>query len=759
MTNTPKAAQLAQTLWNARTQTDVDAILSAVEVVKPLEWRAIGDRPNNNGTIRMASDPNLALIERVTNGMDAVLDLASLEHPGDEVASPRAAACKWLGIPAGGLAELIPAERRNVAERLSVTFRDSGAKSRPTIVIQDSGTGQTQKAVPRTLCSLNESNKIKQPWTMGTYGQGGSVTFGFSHETVILTRRHPSHLGPDDIDAVSWTVVQMHQYDDGVMPTYEYLVGGDREVHTLPPALFPDFTHGSRIIHIGYDWRGASLPVTTNPWQFFHSALFDPVMPFLLAGDRTASERSDGSRVIIGNAARLARTDEATARGDIEIAHADSNRIDLGKDYGHVTAYWWVATRPEGSGSKTEPAASYVHADNALCMTLFGQRQDAEPRYWIKEKLQLPFLFKNLIVQISCDDLTARGKNEVFASTRERATRGDLHSRIFEAVLAAMRADGELKRLDRQLRERILSKSTDAASEKVRKRLRDFIKTRLKGLSKPGKGGQAGEGTGGARPPKQPAHAPSPPRDIDDSRLPSVPTYIRFQHTFLHVHQGGRAHVTVEVNAKNGYLPDYDDDIEIQFEGPAEEKLRNPMRSRLLGGESRWFFEADEDAPLGANKVIATLMTAHGTISADATIEVLAPPPANPTAPGIEDETGPNVRWVEAEEATELGWANDEIGEVNVSEEATDILIHRDANILRRALNSRTLTEDAVNARAERYLFPVACALWLQYDAVQRLEGENRPSDDYLKAERLRVAEAVLLASNPEVDLAQIEGE
>ena len=759
MTKSPEAPRLAQLLWNARTPADVEAILSAVEAAEPLAWRAIGDRPNNNGTIRMASDPNLALIERVTNGMDAVLDFASLEHPGDEVANPREAARKWLGIPAGGLAEMIATERRNLAARLSVTFRDSGEKGRPTIVIQDSGTGQAQKAVPKTLCSLNESNKIKQPWTMGTYGQGGSVTFGFSRATVILTRRHPSHLGTDDIDSVSWTVVQMHQYDDSVMPTYEYLVGGDHELHTLPPALFPDFPRGTRIIHIGYDWRGASTPFTTNPWQFFHSALFDPVMPFMLAGDRTANEQSIGSRVIIGNAARLARTDEATARGEIEIAHADSNRIDLGKDYGHVTTYWWVVTRPEGSDSKTDPAASYVRADNAVCMTLFGQRQDAEPRYWIKERLQVPFLFKNLIVQISCDDLTARGKNEVFASTRERATRGDLHSRIFEAVLAAMQADGELKRLDRELRERVLSKSTDAASEKVRKRLRDFIKTRLKGLSKPGKGGQAGAGTGGARPPKRPAHAPSPPRDTDDSHLPSVPTYIRFQHTFLHVHQGGRTHVTVEINAKNGYLPDYDDDIELQFEGPAQEKLRNPMRSRLLGGESRWFFEANEDAPLGANKVIVTMVTAQGTISADATIEVLAPPPADPTAPGIEDETGPNVRWVQAPEAAELGWASDEIGEVDVSEEATDILIHRDANILRQALNIRALTEEAVNARAERYLFPVACALWLQYDAVKRLDGENRPSDDYQKAERLRIAEAVLLASNPDVDLAQIEGE
>lgn len=757
--NDTQTSRLGSLLWDAKSTEDVEEILQMADEGEGLRWRPIGDRPNNNGTIRMASDPNLALLERITNGMDAVLDLAHQQGSDDSATSPRDAAKKWLAIPSGGLADMTATERRSLANRLAVTFRSSGASARPTIVIQDAGTGQTAKSVPKTLCSLNESNKIRQPWTMGTYGQGGSVTYGFSRATVILTRRHPSLLSSGEEDAVAWTVVKMHQYDDAVMPTYEYLVGADNEVRTLPATVFQDFSHGTRIIHVAYAWNGASNPITTNPWQFFHSALFDPVMPFILAGDRSKSEIENGNRVIIGNAARLARPDESAARGQIEIAHSDANRIDLGAEFGHVDVKWWVVTRSEGSTSKSEPAASYVRADNAVAMTLFGQRQDTEPRYWIKERLQLPFLFKNLIVQIDCDSLTARGKNEVFASTRERATRGDLHSQIFDSVLVAMQADTELKRLDRELRERVLSKSTNAASEKVRKRLRDFIKTRLQGAGKPGKGGEPDPSGSGKEKKQYVPHPPSPPRDTDDSRLPNVPTYVRFKHTYLRVHQGGRTHVTVEINAKNGYIPDYDDEIELQFSGPAESKLMNSMRSRLVAGESRWFFAADPAAPLSTNNVLVTLVTANGTLTAEATLEVLEPAPAVPTTPGIEDETGPNVRWVQADEASELGWPEDEIGDVNVSEDATDILIHRDARLLKQSLSHRNLTEEAVSARAERYLFPVACALWLQYDNLQRLDGGPRPSDEYLRAERLRIAEAVLLASNPDVELAQIEGE
>lgn len=742
---------LAEALWGAQTMSDIGKILDVVTNAGQRNWRALGDRANNNGTIRMGSDPNVAFMERVTNGMDALLDLAHLQNPGASVSSPREAAQSWLHVPKDGIGSMIAKERRQLAERLVVTFRSGDGSATPTIVVQDAGTGQTRNAVPGTLCSLNENNKIKQQWTMGTYGQGGSVTFGFCDATVIITRRHLDYLSGED-DVVSWTIVQGHQYDDAFMPTYEYLVGNDDQVFTMPAAYFPDLPHGTRIIHINYGWRGASQPVTTNPWQFFHAAIFDPVLPFVLAGDRTDSEVKNGNRVIIGNVARLQRPDESAARGDIEIPHSDSYRVDLGPDNGHVLINYWVVSRPAGSISTTDPAASYVRADSAVCMTLFGQRQDVEPRSWIKERIKLPFLYKHLVVQISCDNLTARGKNSVFASTRERATRGDLHSKIFNEVIEAMSNDPELRRIEHELRDRLLAKSTSAASDKVRKRLRDFIKTKLKGITRPGKGGAVGTGGGGQMKPSSP-RPPTPPRDTDDSALPNVPTYIKFSNDMLRVSQGSKTHVTVHINAKNGYLPDYDDDLDIQIVGPGEGKVHCRMRSRLMGGESRWHFSADGDAPLGENKIIVSLMTANGLLSTDATIEVKTPPPANPDKNGVEDDTGPIVRWVEAGEASGLGWDRDEIGEVKVSDDQTDILIHRNAKLLVDSLASRVLTEDAINARAERYLFPVACALWLQYDAMQK--AEPRPNDEYLKSERQRIAEAVLLAANPEVDVAQ----
>ena len=69
----------------------------------------------------------------------------------------------------------------------------------------------------------------------------------------------------------------------------------------------------------------------------------------------------------------------------------------------------------------------------------------------------------------------------------------------------------------------------------------------------------------------------------------------------------------MDVNAKNGYLPEHDDDLSFSWEGTDPgDAVRLSMRSELLGGESRWFFEASGDAAIGDYTFRATLVTPNG---------------------------------------------------------------------------------------------------------------------------------------------------
>ena len=81
--------------------------------------------------------------------------------------------------PTGGVGDMTETDRRALGERLKVWFDESGDPKRPTAVVEEDGIGQSPPAFPRTLLSLNEMNKVGQTWNMGTYGQGGAVTYGF----------------------------------------------------------------------------------------------------------------------------------------------------------------------------------------------------------------------------------------------------------------------------------------------------------------------------------------------------------------------------------------------------------------------------------------------------------------------------------------------------------------------------------------------------------------------------------------------------
>jgi hypothetical protein len=766
---------LADLLTAAKSPSDIEAILKLVEESIGLSLIPVG-RDNNIGTIRMASDPGLAMIERLTNGIDSLLELAVLVFPGADPQTPQEAA-KLLGVPSGGIRELTDLERRSLGERLVICLHESGNKRRPTVRVEDCGIGQHPDDFAKTLLSLNESNKVGMPYTMGTYGQGGSVTFGFSKFTLILSRRHTDFLKPEQDDVVGWTIVFEEQTDPSknVLPRYVWVVRPDGTPFSLAADLFPGFEHGARITHIEYDVQGLQGPFTTQLWQFLHAALFEPVLPFIVTGDRANDiKKKDGtpdSRVVIGNSARLANI--GSAKGELRLGAYDSHKIDLGPDYGEVTVDWWALVRPEGSTSKSDPAASYVDANSAVSLTLHGQRQDAERRTWIKDRAKLPFLFKNMVVHINANALRPLGRRELFASTRERATESELRKLIYELVSELIRSNEDLKALNRQEKERLLKRSTAATNEKIRKRLGQFIKSKLAGTSKPagsGKGSGTGPSTdkgtfsgGGADKSKSGGGGGGKGgtggggRNIDDAHLPHVPTKIAFESKQVRIPQGRGAYVWMDLNAKNGYLPAHDDDLTIRFDGAEDHGLHLSSRSKLLGGKSRWSFLASADTPLGEYKLHVELMTANGELTASLPIVVIEPPkePSQPKG-GADEETGPDVRWITREDWPD-GFDVQTVGRVDQDDESTIIWVNRHYDLLAKALASSTLTADQIDMRADRYQFPVACGLWLQHHEVSKMEAP--PEEAYQRTELHRLAEAVLVAIDPDVELASADGE
>jgi hypothetical protein len=743
--------QIAHLAWNGRTEGEAIALIGLLGRKNGSSWRPVGGRENNAGIINVSTSPGAAIVERITNAADAELELAYELSP-TKVASPTLAATYYYGVPAEGVGAMSETARRVLGEKIRVSLEDSGVETRPTVVVTDLGIGQTAAALPRTILSLGESNKLSSLHLMGSYNQGGSASLSFARATIIVSRRHPQLLGGAE-DRVAITVVEQRDDPRKKVPNYEYLTDGAGNIVTLDPALFPRLTHGTRIIHVRYDLQ-IKGPWTTQPYMFLQAALPSMPLPFVLGGTRTKPADPPGDRVILGNAARL--DNAVRARGDIEVAHKDSHDINLGAR-GSVRIRYWVVRRPAGSTSSSDPTASYVEASNAISLTLNGQRQEFEARAWINNRAKLPFIYRNILVQIEADGLTRQAKKELFASTRERARQSDMRSEIYDTLAVVLRGDEELHRLDEEERERLLRKSSDTVNEKVRKKLGRFIKHVLKDTERPGRHDslRSDGGSGGYAPRHRRTDPPPGPRPTDDSHLPESPTYMRFAKEALTVAQGRRAQLWVEIDAKNDYLPLHNEDLTITIEGPADGEVRVAARSALTAGRSRWLVQADTDAPLGDYKLAATLDVDDAVLAASLPVTVKPPPVVKKGEnPGSEPDTGPNVAWVYRDTWPE-GFTELTVGRVAESTTSTDILINRNYKALDDALSGPGLTEAMVKTRADRYQFPVACALWLQQHELKQLPtGEARPSELWQESEMRRIAEAVLLAMTPDANLA-----
>ena len=67
-------------------------------------WVPLGGRDNNAGSVNLAVEPGQALVERVTNGIDAHIELQyELANRPENLDSPKSAVATLWGLEAGRL--------------------------------------------------------------------------------------------------------------------------------------------------------------------------------------------------------------------------------------------------------------------------------------------------------------------------------------------------------------------------------------------------------------------------------------------------------------------------------------------------------------------------------------------------------------------------------------------------------------------------------------------------------------------------------
>lgn len=657
---------LAALLAAKHTQ-DVETAFSKYAETNPsIEFVPVGRRPNNRGAIEVASDAGRSMIERVTNMLDALLELEHEKHGGKPTCrSPREAGGAWLGVPEKeGLAALSHKKRQDLAARAVVRLEPGEGTQSRLLTVVDNGIGISPERLESTILSLNESNKIQKHYLAGTYGQGGSSTFAFCKYAVIVSRRYQS-------DRVGFTLVKYEDLPAEEFKTgrYVFLVENDAplEVHAAPD----DIECGTIVRHFGYDLTGYTSPLGPNSvYGTLGRIMFDPVSAIRFENRVHGYNRTiKGARNALNGAVDDGDDDQ---KGPTLDHHVPLFNISLG-DYGSIGIEYWVLQRPESKGKRRpRPAENFVDPRKPVVLTHNGQNQGELSGRIIKDAkdgADLPFLQTQgrIICHVNCDRLSANAKRLLFSSTREQSREGYMLQRIRSELVGALRADDELIRLNEKAREQSLKEKDENAKKSMRRQVAKLLRT--SGAALEVAGGTTSSKEGGRETPPR----PTPPRPLPiEPKDP--PTFIRIlwdEEKDVRFYAGQRRYLRVETDANSDYH-DPDDRSASRINIAVGDELRVFGTSPLTGGRMRIGVECLDSVCVGSTGSVQVELYRQGlsTLSDERNYCIVEPP--TPKTPERQSSL-PDFEVVPVRDVEDENWeyicedSNDELPARNAS--------------------------------------------------------------------------------------------
>ena len=715
---------------------------------KWVSWRPVGDRANNSGTIQVAGDPARALFERVTNGIDAVIDRAHQEHGGKpKCSTPKEAVQAWFGVPVAGMHKLSDAGRRKLAqESVRLILLPGDGRAKRAVEIADAGTGLTADQMPNTILSLNASNKLDKFYLAGAFGQGGSATFAISDYTLIASR---SVKAPD---TVAFTIVKYLPPEGMKLGSYVYLV---REGGVLATSEIPENfgAFSTRVRHYGYDLDDYPSPLGPNSvYGRAQGILFEPVLPFWFENRVHEYSRTiKGSRTAL-NGARDEGEEESKLSHSSPLFYAD-----LG-EYGQLGIEYWVLE----PSAKSAPNRSFVNGSKPIVLTVNGQTHAEWNASLLRKDAELLHLAARMVVHLDCNQLSTDAKRVLFVSTREESRKGLVQNLIAQELLSALKADDRLAELEQQARLAGAKERDESAEREIKKEVARMLK--LFGFS-------VAEDFGATKSKVSEDPGPSTPRK---SRPKPEPIHVNEPPTFVEFvgeepvgfYPGQRRYMRVRTDAHSKYH-DAADQTKSRFSFIVDgDKVRVAGSTALRDGHMRVIFAADSDASIGTSgKLVAELRPLNApTLSSSLGYTIVPAPPAKPGGAKI---NLPKIDCLpidskESEEWVSWGWPDD-VAEVAADYEfASDTLTIRYSTLFpryRAALDQLTLRDavlgESFKRRFEIWLITSVLIHWQDTgsDATKLSEAEleEEELENFKRDEIRRMAKAVIVYAQREV--------
>lgn len=316
----------------ATTSADIEALLTELPItsehdyafdeanpeqgwkVGTFHWIPVGRERGNKGRIALANIPVNPIAERTVNGIEALIEMMrQRELIADPTASaptsPRDAVSRYFGIPPLDQLPKLPktpeskatqAAARELARKLRVRLLFDKKSKEFAVAIEDDGIGQAPASIHRTLLSLGSTTKADKWYLIGVFGQGGSSAYAVSKYSWVLSRRAPDLLN-GETDGVGWTIIK-HVFPKGRRDDYFAYLACSPDGHvpfiSRADADAAQISHGTRFVHIGYDFGRGGSAITRQLYTSLNHVLYNPVLPFDLdVGGTIATVYGNGYRL------------------------------------------------------------------------------------------------------------------------------------------------------------------------------------------------------------------------------------------------------------------------------------------------------------------------------------------------------------------------------------------------------------------------------------------------------------------------------
>ena len=481
----------------AETEKEVEKIILDNNMNNQEDWIPLGGYYKNFSIVGgQCSDPEKGIAENTTNMIDAVL-LRKCYSLGIDPRGPYApkSFCEALemfyGIKDGNCSNMTKEQEKEFLNDLSIIattkdymkWKDLSKENRQlNITSIDGGEGQTPRNLSRTILSLpgtaavdseNEakSNKEGIEFLQGNLNQGGSGKLNFCKYCLVISKRHPdipkmfNDENDDTVGYWGWTIIRMEFREGLNNAVFTYYAPNGKIPMFLADSLplkpkilrgkeakeYLDYDQSCTAVIPYYEKMVAGTFIKMFNYQLTHKGplishfkydlgknIYDTGLPINLLDSRKNKFNNDS----IFRGMKKFIEDDMAEKEENRLINSLFPIEGTFKVHEQLVKYTVYGFNKRPSGKKGEK--SFIDESQAIVFIL-GQQIQGGLNTRILSDCDLGVVKNSLLTILEFPNITAKFKNDLFMTNREKLRDGDIKNKIISNLKSFYKQDETLK--------------------------------------------------------------------------------------------------------------------------------------------------------------------------------------------------------------------------------------------------------------------------------------------------------------------------